>query len=177
MSKLTLGFVIWQLICLHIKIPDNSTRLTFKLGCLFGSLIKFFYLMCYITYDMDFRFVPSDPACFGKLSHFDKWTGRWQRDQGTRVQQVCNRKETTWWEPRAQIWTEAEMTVDLEKRSRSEASLTTFQGCPIVGIPWLPEEDMGRRSPLSEYMSLHPSLTHHRNINPLKNKVWEIYFL
>ena len=26
---------------------------------------------CYITYDMGFRFVPSDPVCFGKLSHFD----------------------------------------------------------------------------------------------------------
>ena len=24
-------------------------------------------------------------------------------------------------------------------------------------------------------MSLHPSLTHHRNINPFENKVWEIY--
>ena len=28
-----------------------------------------------------------------------------------------------------------------------------------------------RRSPLSEYMSLHPSLTHHRNISPFENKV------
>ena len=26
---------------------------------------------CYITYDMDFGFVPSDSVCFGKLSHFD----------------------------------------------------------------------------------------------------------
>ena len=25
----------------------------------------------YITYDMDFRFVPSDPMCFDKLSHCD----------------------------------------------------------------------------------------------------------
>ena len=23
---------------------------------------------CYITYDMDFRFVPSDPVCFDKLT-------------------------------------------------------------------------------------------------------------
>ena len=42
--------------------------------------------------------------------------------------------------------------------------------------PWLLEEDMERRSPLSEYMPLHPSLTHNRNINPFENKVWEIYF-
>ena len=27
---------------------------------------------------------------------------------------------------------------------------------------------------LSECMSLHPSLTHHRKINPFKRKVWEI---
>ena len=31
-----------------------------------------------------------------------------QRDQGTRVQQVCNRKETIKWEPRDQIYTESE---------------------------------------------------------------------
>ena len=56
---------------------------------------------CYITYAMDFRFVPSDPVDFDKLSRCDEWPG--QHDQGTRVQQVCNRKETTWWEPRGQI--------------------------------------------------------------------------
>ena len=27
---------------------------------------------CYITYDMDFWFVPSDPVCFDKLSRYDK---------------------------------------------------------------------------------------------------------
>ena len=27
--------------------------------------------LCYITYDMDFRFVLSDPVCFDKLSGFD----------------------------------------------------------------------------------------------------------
>ena len=27
--------------------------------------------ICYITYDMDFRFVPGDTVCFGKMSHFD----------------------------------------------------------------------------------------------------------
>ena len=56
-----------------------------------------------------------------------------------------------------------------------EASLTSLQGGASVSTPWLPEEDM-RRSPLSEYISLHPSLTHHRSINPFENKVWEIYF-
>ena len=56
------------------------------------------------------------------------------------------------------------------------SSLTSLQGGASVGTPWLLEEDMGRRSPLSEYMSLYPSLTHHRNIKPIENKVWEIYF-
>ena len=44
-----------------------------------------------------------------------------------------------------------------------------------AGTPRLLEEDM-ERSPLSEYMSIHLSLTHHRNINPFEDKVWEIYF-
>ena len=26
---------------------------------------------CYITYDMDFRFIPCDPVCFDKLSGCD----------------------------------------------------------------------------------------------------------
>ena len=55
-------------------------------------------------------------------------------------------------------------------------SLTSLQEGTSIGTPWLLEETKRRRSPLSEYMSLHPSLTHHRNINPFKNKVWEIYF-
>ena len=29
------------------------------------------FSLCYITYDMDYQFVPSDPVCFGKLSYFD----------------------------------------------------------------------------------------------------------
>ena len=45
-----------------------------------------------------------------------------------------------------------------------------------IGTPWLLEEDMERRSPLSEYMSPYPSLTHQRNINPFENEVSEIYF-
>ena len=58
--------------------------------------------------------------------------------------------------------------------SRAEASLTSLQGGASIGILWLLEEDMWR-SPLSEYMSLHPSLAHHRNINSFENKVWEMY--
>ena len=33
---------------------------------------EFGLLLCYITYDMDFRFIPSDPVCFDKLSCCDE---------------------------------------------------------------------------------------------------------
>ena len=68
------------------------------------------------------------------------------------------------------------ITVEWGIRSWSEMSLMSLQGGAGVGTPWLLEEDMGRRSPLSEYMSHHLFLTHHRIINPCENKVWEIYF-
>ena len=31
-----------------------------------------FQTLCYITYDMDFWFIPRDPVYFDKLSHCDK---------------------------------------------------------------------------------------------------------
>ena len=71
----------------------------------------------------------------------------------------------------------AEDAVERRTGSRSEASLTSLQWGASVGTHWLPGEDMGRRSPLSEYMSLHPSITHHLNINSFANKVWDIYIL
>ena len=55
---------------------------------------------------------------------------------------------------------------------RGVAACKGMQACTCR----LLEEYMGRRSPPSEYISLHPSLTHHRNINPFENKVWEIYY-
>ena len=36
--------------------------------------------------------------------------------------------------------------------------VSAYKGGASVGTLWLPEEDMGRRSPLSEYMSLYLSL-------------------
>ena len=68
------------------------------------------------------------------------------------------------------------ITVERGTRRRSEAFRTSLKGDASIGTPWLLEEDMRKRSLLSEYMALHPSLTHHRNINPFENKVWEIYF-
>ena len=96
--------------------------------------------------------------------------------QGSREQQVCNRKETTWWEPRSQIWDKVQrIVVERGTHSRSEASLTTLQGGTSVGTPWLLEEDMGRRSPLSDYISLHLSLLS-TNRGPFSRIKWEIYF-
>ena len=33
---------------------------------------KEYLRLCNITYDMDFRFIPSDPMCFDKLSRCDE---------------------------------------------------------------------------------------------------------
>ena len=42
------------------------------------------------------------------------------------------------------------MAVECGTHSRSETSLMSLPGGASVGTPWLLEEDMGRRSPLSE---------------------------
>ena len=52
------------------------------------------------------------------------------------------------------------IAVERGTRSRPEASLTSLQGGPSVGTPWLPEEDKGRRSPLSEYICLSTPQKH-----------------
>ena len=39
-------------------------------------------------------------------------------------------------------------------------SLTSLQGGASIGTPWLPVEDMGRRSPFSEYIYLSTHLSH-----------------
>ena len=62
--------------------------------------------------------------------------------------------------------------VELGTRSRSEVSLLS-RGCKH----WLPEGDMGRRSPLSEYMSLHLSLKQQQQqtAGPFENKTRDIF--
>ena len=54
-------------------------NLTFLLKPLPSAWIGF---NCNITYDMDFRFVPSDPVCFDKLSYCDKSIGQRVRAVG-----------------------------------------------------------------------------------------------
>ena len=51
---------------------------------------------------------------------------------------------------------------------RVRSSLTSLQGVSSVGTSWLPEEDMGRRSPLSEYMSLQLSLNYQQTVGPFR---------
>ena len=46
---------------------DGPQKVKFQMLMLFGILFK----LCYITYAMNFRFVPSDPVCFDKLSRCD----------------------------------------------------------------------------------------------------------
>ena len=53
-----------------LKYPGKYLTYLSKLGFrffVFNDISTF----CYITYDMDFRFVPSDPVCFDKLSRCD----------------------------------------------------------------------------------------------------------
>ena len=63
------------------------------------------------------------------------------------------------------------IAVERGTRNRTEVVSDVLARGASVGTSWLLEEDMGRRSPLSEYMSLQPSLTHHRIIKPFENKV------
>ena len=103
--------------------------------------------------------------------------------QCSRVQQVCDRKETTWWEPRSQIKTVCrESGVEPGTCSQSEVSrtsLTTWQlpkGCKH----WYPltpgRRYWTKRSLLSEYMPLQLSLKLTTNSRLLfKNKMRDIF--
>ena len=115
---------------------------------------------------MDFQFVPS--VTFWLVN---------RKMMAGQVKQVCNRKGHMMRITRLDLDRVQRIAVERGTCSWSEVSLTSLQGGASVGTPWLLEEDMGRRSPLSEYMSLHPSLTYHINRDPFENKVWEIYFL
>ena len=49
------------------------------------------------------------------------------------------------------------------------------KGVRALAPPWFPEEDMGRRYPLSKYMSLFLSLKQQQIVDPLKNKMRDIF--
>ena len=136
-------------------------------------------LNCYITYAMDFRFVPSDTcaltSCHVVINIPESTiralrsnrcvTGRRPPDENHAVrfrQSAENRSRVGYTQP---------------IRGVKLSDATACMEVKASGTSWLLGEDMGRRSPLYEYMSLHPSLTHHWNINPFENKVWKIYIL
>ena len=102
---------------------------------------------------MDFRFVPSDPGCWHVVVS--------KQDRTTRA--VGYNKCITGRRPRdenhaVRFRQSAKNRVERERRSRSEAYMTSLQGGASVGTPWLLEEDMGRRSPLSDiYLSIYLS--------------------
>ena len=122
---------------------------------------------------MDFRFVPNGPVCLASchilISKQDSTirllrsnrsvTGKRSRDENHAVR----------------------LRQSAENLSRARDTQPTrgvsdelARGCKRWH-PLVPGRSMGRRSPLSEYMSLHPPLTQHRNVNPFENKVWDIY--
>ena len=97
---------------------------------------------------MDFRFVPSDHVCcHAEMSKqgYDSTTravgynrcvtGRRPRDEN-HVVRFGQRAENHSREGYA-------------ANQRVRSSLTSLQGGASVGTPWLPEEDIGRRNPLS----------------------------
>ena len=124
---------------------------------------------------MDFRLVPSDHVCLPSCHTLIRKQDSTIKALGSNRWVIGGRSRDE--NHASDLDREQRIAVERGTRSRSEASLTSLQGGAIVGTLWLLEEDMGRRSTLSEYMSLHPSLTNHRNVNPLENKVWEIYFI
>ena len=102
---------------------------------------------------MDFRFVPSDPVCLAS----------------------CNRKGITWLEPGGEIWTECRESQSSERHATEQRRLwRACKGVQALAPPgsW---KKIWEEVLYFEYMSLHPSLIHHRNINPFENKVWDIY--
>ena len=135
-----------------------------------------FQSRCYITYNMDFRFVPSDLVCFDKPSRCGDGSASGQAGRAG----VQPEEDHVIWEPRGQIETESrELRVEPEIRSRSEASLTIrlARGCKRWHL-LAPGRRYGiRRSPLSEYISLHLSLKLTTNCVPLSRIKWEIYFI
>ena len=103
---------------------------------------------------------------------------------GRPVEQVCNRKDTTWYENHAVIFKQArqwESRVEPGIRSRSEALVTSLtirlsRGCKRWR-PLAPGKRYGaRRSHHFEYISLHISVKLTRNCVLLSRIKWEIYF-
>ena len=155
-SRILTGVVVLpQQRCSRCILQPQPTGLT--VPYIKAAIASNDYSKCYIIYDMDFRFVPSDPGCFDKLSRCDKKTRIWQHTRALGYNRgVTGRK------PRDENHA-VRFGQSAENGSRAwdtqliRSSLTSLQGGASVGTPWLPEEDM-RRIPLSGYISLHLTL-------------------
>ena len=132
---------------------------------------------------MDFGLVPGDTSCALTSCHVvisKQWVAV---RRGRPVEQVCNRKETTWYENhtfRFRQSVQSESRVEPGICSRSRASRTSR----TIRLTWwckrchslAPGRRYGaRRSPLSEYMSLHLSLKLTTNWVSLSRIKWERY--
>ena len=96
--------------------------------------------------------------------------------QDNRVQQVCNRKETTWWEPRGQIWTkwrESESSVGHAADQVDSDELA--RGCKH----WHPPTPGRRYGKKKSSLWVHVSLSISQlttNCGLFSRIKWEIYF-
>ena len=112
---------------------------------------------CYIRYTMDFRFVPSDPVFFDKLSLCDELTGIWQHIWAVGYNRCVTGRRPCDENHAFRFGQSAENCSRAWNTQLIRSSLTSLQGGASVGTLWLTEENMGR-SPLSEYMS-SPSIS------------------
>ena len=145
---------VWKLIeCtsyiyhwLHQLLRNSSNVHRKGMNCNWIYSVNFFYF----TYDMDLRFLPSDPVCFDK-----------QSPEGDHV--IATRPDLD----RMQ-----KIRVERGTRSRSEVSdVSDDTACKRVQAlaPQAPGRRYGTgRSLLSEYMSLHLSLTKQKTVGPFR---------
>ena len=122
---------------------------------------------------MDFRFVPSNPVCFDKMSLW--WVNRnMTAHQGSRVQQVCNQKGIMWWEPRGQIWMECrELQLSVRHAADQRRLWRACKGVQVLAPP-------GSRRGIweEEVLSLSICLSIYHSTNnsgPLMRMKWDIF--
>ena len=123
---------------------------------------------------MDFRFVPSDCVLWQGVM---AWLVNREMAvlQGRLVKQVCNWKETVWYENHM---------VRIESQARDTQPIRGVRSSLMIQLargfkrwnPLAPGRRYGaRRSPLSKYMSLHLTLKLTKNCGPLSRIKWERY--
>ena len=134
------------------------TRFSFLPFLMFTSVESFSISLFYVRYEEDLL----SNICHGFSVH-SLWPRLlWQAVTLWLVNRTAcsGQKETTWWEPCGQIQTECRESQSSEGHTADQRCLWwACKGAASVGTPWLLEEDMGRRSPLSEYICLSAHLS------------------